>query len=88
MRKIMSNKKILGITGSVGVAAVILFLLLGRGGDGEIDKEQSTLSAATKTLVEADAVVLPLLNAELSSQRDGIVAEILAAENDLMQKAR
>ena len=79
------KKIIAGITGSVVVAAAILFLLLGRGGKGEIDEEQSTLSAAIKTSVEADAVVLPLLNAELSSQRDGIVAEILAAENDLVQ---
>ncbi|MCH8063836.1 MAG: hypothetical protein IH861_15190, partial [Chloroflexi bacterium] len=80
------KKIIAGITGSVVVAAAILFLLLGRGGNGEIDEEQSTLSAATKISVEADAVVLPLQNAELSSQRDGIVAEILAAENDLVQK--
>ena len=82
------KKIIAGITGSVVVAAAILFLLLGRVGDVEIDEGQLTLSAATKTSVEADAVVLPLLNAELSSQRDGIVAEILAAENDQMQKGQ
>ena len=82
------KKIIAGITGSLVVAAAILFLLLGRGGNSEIDEEQSTLSAATKISVEADAVVLPLQNAELSSQRDGIVAEILAAENDPVQKGQ
>ena len=88
MKKIISNKKILGVIGSVALAAVVVFLLLGRGSAGQIDEGESTLLAATKTSVEADAVVLPLLNAELSSQRDGIVAEILAAENDQMQKGQ
>ena len=88
MKKIISNKLVLGIAGSVGVAAVILFLLLDRGGGGRIEEEQSTLSAATKISVEADAVVLPLQNAELSSQRDGIVAEILAAENEQVQQGQ
>ncbi len=84
----ISNKLILGITGSVGVAAVVLFLLLGRGSDGQTDEGESILSAATKISVEADAVVLPLQNAELSSKRDGIVAEVLAVENDQVQKGQ
>ena len=88
MKKIISNKIVLGITGAVGIVAVVLFLLLGRGGGGETEEGESILTAVTKMSVEADAVVLPLQNAELSSQRDGIVAEILAAENDLVQKGQ
>ena len=88
MKNILSNRLILVITGTAGVVAVALFLFFGRGSGGEIEEEESVLSAVTRTSVEADAVVLPLLNAELSSQRDGIVAEVLAAENDQVQKGQ
>ena len=88
MKKFISNKLVLAITGIVGVAAVVLFVLLSGGGDDQKEDGQSILTAVTGSSVEADAVVLPLQNAELSSQRDGIVAEILGSETDPVQKGQ